>query len=141
MLICIGITGIVNSGLYLGMNTFIMPRFDLQTVCETVQSRRISYLYVVPPVALQLVQSPLVDRYDLRSLRLLNSAAAALSLELIRGLRDKRGITIRQQYGMSECSPCTHSQVLLSCPIIYIFHGLTKGPNRPTLNQSNIPAQ
>lgn len=58
MLICIGITGIVNSGLYLGMNTFIMPRFDLQTVCETVQSRRISYLYVVPPVALQLVQSP-----------------------------------------------------------------------------------
>ena len=88
-----------------------MPRFELEAVCRCVHMHKISYVYIVPPVALQLLQNSIVERYDLSSIRLLNSAAAPLSVELIRTLRHRRGLIIRQLYGMSECSPCTHAQV------------------------------
>ncbi|KAJ4177674.1 hypothetical protein NW767_015054 [Fusarium falciforme] len=105
-----GLTAIVNTGLYLGMNTFVMPRFELEAACRCVHVHKITYVYIVPPVALQFLQNPVVERYDLSSIRLLTSAAAPLSVELIHALKQRRGLIIRQLYGMSECSPCTHGQ-------------------------------
>lgn len=95
----------------MGMSTYVMPRFDLEACCKVVQNRKITYIYIVPPAVLQMVQNPIVEKYDLSSIRLFNSAAAPLPVELINALRTKFGLSIRQQYGMSECSPCTHSQV------------------------------
>ncbi|KAL3704767.1 hypothetical protein TMatcc_008439 [Talaromyces marneffei ATCC 18224] len=106
-----GITCLINYGLFLGMSTYIMPRFDLESFCNVVQNQKITYVYAVPPVVLQIVQNPIVEKYNLSSIRLINCAAAPLPTELIRTLRTKFGLSIRQQYGMSECSPCTHSQV------------------------------
>ncbi|KAF3398665.1 putative 4-coumarate--CoA ligase 1 [Talaromyces pinophilus] len=105
-----GITCLINYGLFLGMSTYVMPRFDLEACCKVVQNQKITYVYIVPPAVLQMVQNPIVEKYDLSSIRLFNSAAAPLPMELIKALRTKLGLSIRQQYGMSECSPCTHSQ-------------------------------
>lgn len=109
----IGLTYLLNHTIYLGLHTFVMPRFQFDSFCRTVQDQRITYAYVVPPVILELVSNPRVSQYNLRSLRMMLSAAAPLATELIHALRDKLDLPVRQAYGMSECAPCTHMQV---CP-------------------------
>ncbi|KAL2816213.1 hypothetical protein BDW59DRAFT_166498 [Aspergillus cavernicola] len=107
----IGLTYLINYNLHLGMQTIILPRFTLQSMCHAIQKYKITYTYVVPPVILQLVQNPsLVGNYDLSSLRMMLCAAAPLSIELIRAVREDLHLNIRQGYGLSECSPCTHLQ-------------------------------
>ncbi|KAI7969693.1 hypothetical protein EIK77_005813 [Talaromyces pinophilus] len=93
------ITCLINYGLFLGMSTYVMPRFDLEACCKVVQNQKITYVYIVPPAVLQMVQNPIVEKYDLSSIRLFNSAAAPLPMELIKALRTKFGFSIRQQYG------------------------------------------
>ncbi|KAK1147183.1 hypothetical protein N8T08_001922 [Aspergillus melleus] len=105
-----GLTYLLNHTIYLGLHTFVMPRFQFDTFCRTVQDQRITYAYVVPPVILELVSNPRVSQYDLRSLRMMLSAAAPLATELIHALREKLDLSVRQAYGMSECAPCTHMQ-------------------------------
>ncbi|KAL3473222.1 luciferase [Aspergillus californicus] len=106
----IGLTYLINYNLHMGMNTVVMPRFHLEDTCRAIQQYKVTYCCVVPPVILQLVQNPIVAKYDLRSIRMMMSAAAPLSIDLIRVLREKLGIQVRQGYGTSECSPCTHMQ-------------------------------
>ncbi|RAH79677.1 acetyl-CoA synthetase-like protein [Aspergillus japonicus CBS 114.51] len=105
-----GITYLLNLTVFIGMSIAVLPRFQFDPFCTTIQRHRITYAYVVPPVVLELVTNPRVAQYDLRSLRMTLSAAAPLALELIHALRKKLDIPVRQAYGMSECAPCTHLQ-------------------------------
>lgn len=66
--------------------------------------------YVVPPVVLLLTKHPIVDKYDLSSLRMLNSGAAPLTKDLVEATYKRIGVPIKQAYGLSETSPGTHSQ-------------------------------
>ncbi|GES66499.1 acetyl-CoA synthetase-like protein [Aspergillus terreus] len=105
-----GLTYLLNHTVYLGLSTFVMPRFHFETFCRVIQDQKITYAYVVPPVILELVSNPRVAQYDLSSLRMMLSAAAPLAVELIHALQQKLGLSVRQAYGMSECAPCTHMQ-------------------------------
>lgn len=59
---------------------------------------------------LQLGKSPVVDKYDLSSLRMLNSGAAPLTRELVDTVYSRLKVPIKQGYGLSETSPTTHTQ-------------------------------
>jgi 4-coumarate--CoA ligase len=87
-----------------------MSKFGLEKFCSHIQEHRITFAYVVPPVVLQLGKSPLVSKYDLSSIRMLNSGAAPLTKELVEALYSRLKIPIKQGYGLSETSPTTHSQ-------------------------------
>lgn len=82
-----------------------MPRFDLEKFCRLVQKHRAAHAYVVPPVALLLSKHPLVDKYDLSSLKEMTSAAAPLTQELIHAVYDRLKVPLTQAYGLSETSP------------------------------------
>jgi 4-coumarate--CoA ligase len=87
-----------------------MQRFDLEKWCAHVQNYRITFSYVVPPVVLLLGKHPIVDKYDLSSLRLMNSGAAPLTQELVETVYARLKVGIKQGYGLSETSPTTHTQ-------------------------------
>lgn len=87
-----------------------MQRFDLEKWCAHVQNYRITFSYVVPPVVLLLGKHPVVDKYDLSSLRLMNSGAAPLTQELVETVYARLKVGIKQGYGLSETSPTTHTQ-------------------------------
>jgi 4-coumarate--CoA ligase len=57
-----------------------------------------------------LAKSPLVSTYDLSSLKVITSAAAPLTKELIFAVNERLGIQVKQAYGLSEASPATHLQ-------------------------------
>ena len=46
-----------------------MPRFDLEQFLALIQDHKVTRAYVVPPIALALAKHPLVDKFDLSSLR------------------------------------------------------------------------
>jgi 4-coumarate--CoA ligase len=93
------------------METIVMPRFDLEKFCSVVQDRGVTFVNVVPPVVLLLGKHPIVDRYDLSSLRMINSGAAPLRKNLVDVVYKRLKIPIKQGYGLSETSPVTHEQV------------------------------
>ncbi|KAH8147373.1 uncharacterized protein LAJ45_08529 [Morchella importuna] len=78
-----GLTCIMHVSFWVGLPTVVMDRFDLTKFCALVQEYRITYSYVVPPVVLLLAKNPIVDNYDLSSLRMVNSGAAPLTKELV----------------------------------------------------------
>ena len=87
-----------------------MARFDIERFCSLIQEYRITYAYVVPPVVLLLGKHPIVSKYDLSSIKMMNSGAAPLTQELVEAVYKRLKLPIKQGYGLSETSPTTHSQ-------------------------------
>lgn len=88
----------------------VMPKFDIDGFCKIVQDYKITFVYVVPPVVLLLSKHPTVGKYDLSSIRMMNSGAAPLTKELVEALCKRLKIPVKQGYGLSETSPTTHTQ-------------------------------
>lgn len=95
---------------YSGVELVVMARFDLERFCQIVQSQKITFSYIAPPVLVGLAKSPIVSKYDLSSLRMLNSGAAPLTRELVDQMQKRFPLPIKQGYGLSETSPTTHIQ-------------------------------
>ncbi|WPH01025.1 Hypothetical protein R9X50_00385900 [Acrodontium crateriforme] len=105
-----GLTCIVHQSLYRGIKNVVMSKFDIEKWCSIVQKHRITFAYVVPPVVLLLSKHPCVEKYNLSSLRILNSGAAPLTRDLVDAMYKRIKVPIKQGYGLSETSPTTHLQ-------------------------------
>ena len=103
-----GLVVIMNLGLYKGATIVTLPRFEMESFLQALQTYRISYAYVVPPIVLGLAKHPLVDKYDLKSLRVMFSGAAPLGAELAAAASARLGVRVLQGYGLTETSPVTH---------------------------------
>ncbi|CAD5197132.1 unnamed protein product [Musa acuminata subsp. malaccensis] len=95
-----------------GAATMLMPKFEIATMLEGIQRQRVSVAAVVPPLVLALAKNPVVEKYDLTSVRIILSGAAPLGKELEEALRSRVPQAILGQgYGMTEAGP-----VLSMCP-------------------------
>ncbi len=103
-------TCLIHQSLYSGLTLVVMPKFEIERFCSIIQNHKITFAYVVPPVVLLLGKHPIVERYDLSSLRMLNSGAAPLTQELVEAVYKRLKVPIKQGYGLSETSPTTHTQ-------------------------------
>lgn len=99
---------LMNFPLYFGGLCVTMPRFDLAEFLRLVQQYRLTHLYVVPPIVLALAKHPLVDQFDLSSVKLVNSGAAPLDENLQRACAKRLGCLVTQGYGMTETSLACH---------------------------------
>ena len=70
-----------------------------------VQAHRVTVVAAVPPLARALARHPLVDRYDLSSLRLVLIGAAPCPTEIERECRARLGCAVGQSFGMTELAP------------------------------------
>ncbi|KAM9959958.1 hypothetical protein ACTFIW_007190 [Dictyostelium discoideum] len=85
----------------------ILPRFEPVRFLELIQKYKVAMSFIVPPIAIMLAKSPIVDKFDLSSLRILSCGAAPLGSEvedLIKA-RFKGRLLIKQGYGATELSP------------------------------------
>src|SRR6185436_15360174 len=104
-----GLVVVLNMGMHLGSTIVMMPRFDLEQFLSLIQKYRVTLSHIVPPIVLKLAKDPIIDNYDLSSLKMVFSGAAPLGPELTRGCIERIGCSVRQGYGMTETSPVTHS--------------------------------
>src|SRR3954447_15206200 len=103
-----GLTVVMNAVLRNGATLITMPRFDLEGFLGLVEEHRATKAHLVPPIVLALAKSPVVERFDLSSLTLVNSGAAPLSAELQEAAAQRIACPVVQGYGMTESSPVTH---------------------------------
>lgn len=88
-----------------------MDKFELAGFCRSIQDYQISHVFAAPPIVLHLAKSDKVSEYDLHSLRMITSGGAPLPVNLISELYERRGIPVRQAYGLSESTSVSHIQV------------------------------
>ncbi|XP_060204078.1 4-coumarate--CoA ligase 2 [Lycium barbarum] len=95
-----------------GASVLLMQKFEIGTFLELIQRHRVSVAAVVPPLVLALAKNPMVDSFDLSSIRLVLSGAAPLGKELEEALHRRVPQAIfGQGYGMTEAGP-----VVTMCP-------------------------
>jgi acyl-CoA synthetase (AMP-forming)/AMP-acid ligase II len=100
-----GLVVLMCSALSRGSTLVTMPRFDLEQFLGLLQDQRITRAYVAPPIVLALAKHPLVDKYDLSSLKSIFSGAAPLDASLERACADRLDCEVMQGWGLTETSP------------------------------------
>lgn len=91
-----------------GHTIITMPRFDMAKALSLIEQYSVTQFYVVPPIVLGFAKSPLVDNYDVSSLKKIFSGAAPLGQELSDEAQKRVGCAVVQGYGMTELSPVSH---------------------------------
>lgn len=97
--------GMMLQGLSLGIKVIVMSMFNETVFLESIQNHKVTLLFAVPPLMVFLAKHPLVDEYDLSSIRYIGCGAAPLSKEVQLAVQKRLNITeIKQGYGMTETS-------------------------------------
>ena len=100
-----GLSCVLLHALSSGATVVTMPRFDLEEMLATIERHGITQMLVPPPVLGALARHPIVDRFDLSSLRVIGVGGAAASAELERAVEERLGCFVGQGYGMTEAGP------------------------------------
>ena len=103
-----GMVLILNLAILKGVSLVTMPRFDLEQFLQIVEKYKITCLNLVPPLVLALSKHPLVEKYDISSIRLISSGAAPLGQELEQACANRLGCEIYQGYGLTEVAGASH---------------------------------
>ncbi|MGV8951021.1 MAG: AMP-binding protein [Cypionkella sp.] len=103
-----GMNVMLNTHLIAGARLICMPRFDLAAFLGFVQDHKVRMTMAVPPVTNAMAKHPMVDDYDISSLKVFVSAAAPLGAELSNACAARTGAMTMQGYGMTELSPISH---------------------------------
>jgi 4-coumarate--CoA ligase len=103
-----GMQVLMNTSLVAGATVVTMPRFDLEQFLTLLERHKVTRCYVAPPIVVALAKVPLVDKFDLSSLKQVFSGAAPLSAELADEAGSRLGCEVVQGYGMTELSPVSH---------------------------------
>ncbi|HPT96073.1 MAG TPA: AMP-binding protein [Microbacteriaceae bacterium] len=104
-----GMTVLLNLALRVRAALVTMPRFDLPEFLRIIQDHKISWVFIAPPIAVALAKHPIVDNYDLSSIKVVFSGAAPLDGDLAKAVASRLHCVVRQGYGMSEMSPVSHA--------------------------------
>ncbi|WP_418060750.1 crotonase/enoyl-CoA hydratase family protein [Pimelobacter simplex] len=107
-----GMNAIMNLTLHQRGTLVTLPRMDLPAFLELIQARRITHLYIAPPIAVALVKHPMVDDFDLSTVRQIVTAAAPMDEALGQALLTRIPATFVQGFGMTELSPISHTTPL-----------------------------
>ncbi len=106
-----GMQVLMNGLIANGVTTVTMPRFDMVEALQATQDLKITRFFAVPPIILGLAKHPIVDQYDMSSVRQIFSGAAPLGAELAAEAGARLGCEVVQGFGMTELSPVSHCTV------------------------------
>ncbi len=91
-----------------------MPRYVPQDVLKLIKKHKPTIFPGAPSVYISLMQQKNLSDYDLKCIKLCISGSAPLPQEHFRKFQDLTGATIIEGYGLTEASPITHINPLIS---------------------------
>eukprot|EP01098_Paradermamoeba_levis_P015697 TRINITY_DN8110_c0_g1_i2.p1 TRINITY_DN8110_c0_g1~~TRINITY_DN8110_c0_g1_i2.p1 ORF type:complete len:510 (-),score=162.24 TRINITY_DN8110_c0_g1_i2:90-1619(-) len=86
----------------------VFGRFDLIKFLTALQQHKCVWAFLVPPVVVAFAKHPIIEKYDLSSVKVVVSAAAPLGKELEEAVRARLKVQVVQAYGMTETTGATH---------------------------------
>jgi long-chain acyl-CoA synthetase len=97
-----GLSSILHPVVRFGASLTLIPRFDAETVLTAIERDRATFFDGVPTMFIALLANPLLDQYDLSSLRVAISGGASIAAEVLDEWERRVGVTILEGYGLSE---------------------------------------
>jgi fatty-acyl-CoA synthase len=96
-----------------GATHIMVPRFEPESVLETIEKHRITLSNFIPTMLNLLVNCPGAKNYDFSSLRLIMSGGAPIAKEVVRKVIQIFGCEYIQTYGLTETSPFLTMSILM----------------------------
>ncbi|MFF2025015.1 AMP-binding protein [Streptomyces sp. NPDC058171] len=97
--------------------TVVLPRFDAEEFGRAIEERDVGTVFLVPSMAIELLNSGVPDRHDLSGVLLLSSSAAALPAPVAQALDQALPkATVVNVYTSSEAAPAQLSAVVGQAP-------------------------
>lgn len=101
-----GLVVVAQASTWRGDGCIILPKFELQSYLQTIQTHKIETLYLVPPIIIGMAKNqPTCSKFDLSSVKSVFTGAAPLGAETAEELQGLYpSWNIRQGYGLTETS-------------------------------------
>ncbi len=109
-----GMTSLMNVGMINGATLILLPRFDVEEVLDAIRTYRPTFLPAVPTMYIALLNHPRAAESGLGSIRLCNSGAAPLPIEVVQQFARFSSGTFIEGYGLTEASPITHINPIMN---------------------------
>lgn len=103
-----GLTTSMTTPIFLGAKIVLLPKFEAVKACETIEQDRVTVFCGVPTMYQNLLATPSLAKYDLGSIRVCISGAAALAPQVQQQFMEVTGGVLAEGYGLTEASPVTH---------------------------------
>ncbi|GAA5870327.1 hypothetical protein JCM16303_001965 [Sporobolomyces ruberrimus] len=94
----------------LGATVTCISKFDPVSYLSIAQEVKATHLHFSPPIAVLFAKSPMVDGFDLSSVRGCTSGGAPLATSVIEEVYKRLKILIKVGYGLSETGGATQQQ-------------------------------
>ncbi|RVT53926.1 long-chain fatty acid--CoA ligase [Rubrivivax albus] len=104
-----GLMYLVLGNVYEGATVVLLPRWDRELAARLIARHRISHWTCIPTMIVDLMASPVLDSFDLSSLRNLSGGGAAMPQAVAERLRDRFGLTFAEGYGLTETAAPSHA--------------------------------
>ncbi|MGY5877075.1 MAG: long-chain fatty acid--CoA ligase [Candidatus Thorarchaeota archaeon] len=107
-----GMTVCMNVWIYNGSRIALNPDArDQKSLFEIIRDTKPAMFPGVPTMYMRLLERSDLEDYarDLKSIKFCNTGAAAMPPEVLREFEERTGCVIIEGYGLTECSPVTHS--------------------------------
>ncbi|MEX1178704.1 MAG: AMP-binding protein [Nitriliruptor sp.] len=107
----------LGSSVAVGATMVLVPRFEPGETLDTIARQGVTVVLGAPPMYVVWLESGLLERADLSSVRLAVSGAAPLGVPTLERFADVTGITIEEGYGLTEASPSVSSTSMTPTPV------------------------
>ncbi len=104
-----GMQNSMNGPIASGGTIVLMSRWNRATAAELIKRHRVTRWRSITTMAIDLVNDPDVDSYDLGSLNAIGGGGAAMPEAIAKRLKDITGLDYIEGYGMSETIAATHT--------------------------------
>lgn len=104
-----GLTVLMNQAVMLGGSMYLIPKFDVTQILEIIHKYKPTVFPGAPTMYIALINHPNIRKYDLSSINVCVSGAAALPHEVQAKFEEITGGRLIEGYGLTESSPVTHA--------------------------------
>jgi acyl-CoA synthetase (AMP-forming)/AMP-acid ligase II len=96
---------LMNYSLWKCVKSINVAKFEFVDLLRIIQEHQITRVALVPPIILAFAKEPIVDKFNLKSVKVITSGAAPLGPQLTELAAKKLNCVVKQGFGMTELSP------------------------------------